>query len=207
MKSLKKIFPLIVAACLLCGNSFAQAAKEVKYQILPASKLSIDGTSTFHKFTIKATELDGYLEINGTNSNGNLKAELENVGTLNVVVPVKKLNSGENSMNDNMDKALKADNNPNITFTLKNIAVSNEKTSEGDPLKIYANGILTIAGVSKEINMTVESSKTKDGLVHFTGEQSLKMTDYGVKPPTMFFGTVTVGDAVTVHFNLALASM
>ncbi len=206
MKSIKSIIPIIIIAGLLCGKSFAQATKEVKYQILPASKLTIDGTSTFHKFTINATELDGYLVMNGTKSNGNFKADLENVGTLNVVVPVKKLNSGENSMNENMDKALKAEENPDITFALKNIAVSNEKTSAGDALKIYANGILTIAGVSKEINMTVESSKTQDGLLHFTGEQSLKMTDYGVKPPTMFFGTVTVGDAVTVHFDLTLAA-
>ena len=206
MKSIKKLLQAVLLAGLLYGSAFAQATGEARYQILPLSKLTIDGTSTFHNFTIRATELDGYLVVDRTNSNKNLKDELESVDTLKVVVPVKKLDSDKSSMNYNMDKALKADKNPDITFTLKNIAVSSENTKAGDPLKIYANGILTIAGISKEINMTVQSSRTQDGLIYFTGEQKINMTDYGVKPPTMFFGMVTVGDAVTVHFDLTLAS-
>ncbi len=206
MKSIKKILPAILLAGLICGNAFAQANSEVKYQILPASKLSIDGTSTFHNFTIKAAELNGYLILDGTNANSTLNNELEKAGTLKVTVPVKKLDSDNSSMNDNMDKALKADKNPDITFTLKNIAVSDEHVKSGDSLKIYANGMLTIAGVTKEINMTVESSKTKDGIIRFTGQQKLNMKDYGVKPPTMFFGTVNVGDMVTVNFDLELSA-
>ena len=206
MKSIKNILAAAALAGLLCGSAFAQASGEARYQILPASKLTIDGTSTLHNFTIKATELDGYLVLDGTSSTGNLKDELGNVGTLKVVVPVKKLDSDKSSMNDNMDEALKADKNPDITFTLKNIAVDNGKTKTSDPVKVYANGTLTIAGVSKEINVTVLGSKNKDGQLQFAGEQKINMSEYGIKPPTMFFGTVKVGDAVTVKFDLTLAA-
>lgn len=206
MKSIKNIVGAAVLAVLLYSSTFAQASGEARYQILPSSKLTIDGTSTFHNFTIKATVLDGYLVVNSTTAESNLKNELEKVGTLKVVVPVKKLDSDKSSMNDNMNEALKADQNPDITFTLKNIAVDNSKANSGGPVKIYANGTLTIAGVSKEINMTVLGTKTHDGQLQFSGEQNINMSDYGVKPPTMFFGTVKVGDAVTVKFDLTLAA-
>ena len=65
---------------------------------------------------------------------------------------------------------------------------------------------MTIAGVSKEINVTVLGSKNKDGQLQFAGEQKINMSEYGIKPPTMFFGTVKVGDAVTVKFDLTLAA-
>ncbi len=32
----------------------------------------------------------------------------------------------------------------------------------------------------------------------------LRMTEYGVKPPSLMLGTLKVADAVTVHFDVVL---
>ena len=205
MKSIKYIIPVLTLTILFSTGVLAQASSEVRYKILPESKLYIDGTSTFHNFTIKAMEVNGYLVIDGLNSGASLKDEIGKIGQLKVIVPVKKLDSDKSSINENMDEALKADKNPDITFALKTISAATGQIKAGAPVSIVASGTLTIAGVSKDINMTVTGTETKDGKLLFSGEQKLLMSDYGVKPPTMFFGTVKVGDAVTVKFDLTLS--
>jgi hypothetical protein len=44
----------------------------------------------------------------------------------------------------------------------------------------------------------------ENGTVTLKGTKLLKMTDYGVKPPSLMFGTMKVADAVTVSFDLVL---
>jgi filamentous hemagglutinin family protein len=43
-----------------------------------------------------------------------------------------------------------------------------------------------------------------DGSVTFSGSKKLKMTDYGIKPPTALMGTMTVGDEVEIVFSVTL---
>jgi hypothetical protein len=42
-------------------------------------------------------------------------------------------------------------------------------------------------------------------VIRFKGSKQFKMTEYGVKPPTLMLGTMKVGDPVTVSFDLALS--
>ena len=37
------------------------------------------------------------------------------------------------------------------------------------------------------------------------GAQQVKMTDYGVDPPTALFGVLKTGDAITISFNTTFA--
>ena len=36
------------------------------------------------------------------------------------------------------------------------------------------------------------------------GEKSIKMTSYGVEPPTALLGTIKTGDDLTIKFNIKL---
>ena len=43
-------------------------------------------------------------------------------------------------------------------------------------------------------------------MLRVTGSYDLNMTEYGLKPPTLMFGRIKVGETVTVKFDLLLKS-
>jgi polyisoprenoid-binding protein YceI len=43
-----------------------------------------------------------------------------------------------------------------------------------------------------------------NGTVNATGMVPIKMTDFGIKPPTAMFGTLRTGDEVKVNFALTV---
>jgi hypothetical protein len=43
-------------------------------------------------------------------------------------------------------------------------------------------------------------------MLHVNGVYELRMTDYGLKPPTLMFGRIKVGETVMVGFDLLLKS-
>lgn len=196
MKTLKNILSLIIVGLFISFSStvFAQNTQEVKFQ--PDSKLQIDGTSTMHDFTIKATEIDGSMKYDLTGNS------LDITG-LNVVIPVKKMDSEKETMNDKMQDALDADDNPNISFTLTSPVQTTEPAADGQT-SFIAKGNLSIAGKQKAVSIPVTGYKTKDGETHFKGTYSLLMTDYEVDPPSMFFGMLKTKDIVKITFDIGI---
>ncbi len=202
-KVLKKIAAVFFLTAALIGTASAQQLNNAKYNISSQSKLYIDGTSTLHSFKVNAQEIKGDLSLQNTagQADGRVK-----ISRLKVVIPVKKLDTDEKSMNENMDKALKADKNPDITYSLNNVNAFNLSSDSAKPDIIKTTGTLTIAGVSQDIQMEVKGYRAEDGTLHFTGEKEVNMVDYGVEPPTMFFGAIRVGKNVKVYFDLVLTA-
>ncbi len=206
---MKTINRIIIAAAIVLAAFLNVNAQEsnagVIYKILPESTMEIDGTSTLHNFEIKAKEMNGSLVLTNAADKGATNDAAESLSSLKVVIPVKKLDTDKSSMNDNMYDALKADDNPNITYDLQKIKSGVLPTVAGDSVQLSTSGVLTIAGKHKVIDMDVIGSLTKDGKVQFKGQKKILMTDFGVDPPTMLFGTIKTGDAVVIKFDLLLA--
>ena len=102
----------------------------------------------------------------------------------------KNLKSEKGKMMDNKaHKALKADANPNITFTAASLPLGKSNVA----------GKLSIAGVTRNVTITVNVEKNGNSY-KITGSESLKMSEYGMETPG-FLG-VTTGDAVTVNVNI-----
>ena len=111
---------------------------------------------------------------------------------------VHSIKSNEGSaMNNNTYKALKADSNPEITFALS----TQLKSIPAAGRSVSAKVNLTIAGVTKAIDMAVTASGQPHGNITFEGVKTIKMTDYGIKPPVALFGTLKTGDDITIHFK------
>ncbi len=198
-----KLAMILFFAAVLTESASAQQAKDVQYNISPQSKLVIDGTSTLHSFKVNAKKITGTVDINTDASANDGGVQ---ISQLKVIIPVKKLDAEKGSMNDNMDEALKVDKNPDIIYTLNNINAANLPEDSTKPAVLKTTGTLTIAGVSHNIDMDVDGYRTPDGTIHFKGEKKINMIDYGVTPPTMFFGTIKVGKDVNVNFDMALTS-
>ena len=106
-------------------------------------------------------------------------------------------------MNNNTYKALKADDHPEIIFALATQLPGIPVDAKGKVIAAKVN--LSIAGVTKTIDMSVTVTAVSHGNIAFEGSKTIKMTDYGVKPPVAMLGTMKTGDEITIHFKTVFA--
>jgi len=153
--------------------------------------VSIAGTSSLHDWTEKSKEgagvavftfADDKLVLNG----------------LSFVVPVKSLKSEHSSMDNNTYKALKADKNPNITYTATTAHLTR---IDAETFNATTTGTLTIAGTTNNVEIAANVKVNPDKTITVTGSKKIKMTDYKVDPPTAVMGTIKTGNDITISFN------
>lgn len=182
----KNIKFLIICAILsIFGNVSAQ-----NMNIIPLnSSLNIHGTSNVHDWDMKPTKINSELGLNSS----------KQINALIVKIEVKSLKSGNGIMDGKTYDAFEYKKNPNIVFQLTE--VSQSKLTDSDT-EIILTGNLTMAGQTRKISLKTIGKITKTGDYQLKGSVPLKMTDYGMKTPTAFFGSMKTGDAVTVKFDV-----
>lgn len=186
----KLLLPLLILAMPLVR---AQST----YVIAPSAEFTIKGTSNVHDWdeSIQRATGNGSFSMNDDGS--------MNILSVQVTIQCKDIKSTHGSIMDNKTyEALKAEKNPTITYKLlspvNNINPSTAGTS------IMAKGQVTIAGVTKPIDLQVKILSGSAGSLIFEGSKTLKMTDFGVSPPTAFMGAMKVGDEVVVKFKATM---
>ena len=188
------------AAILALVASLAGAQDVAKVPVSPESKLWIDGTSNLHDWSCKATQIDATVELDASAAARVAAAAPKALKRVEVKVPVRSLKCNHGGMDGNVYKALKADDAPEISYIMASFEAA---PAEGaDTFVVHAVGTLTIAGKENSVNMDVTATRLPDGTVKATGVLPVKMTDYGIKPPTAIFGRLKTGDEVKVSFEL-----
>ena len=178
---------IISLILLLNINGLVNAQQSDVFKSYKAS-LSIAGTSTLHDWTMTSEAFA---------CQGNFKLDdnkLIDVKGLTLIVPVKSLKSGKSAMDKNAYSALKEDKHQQIQFSLLSTKVQGEN--------LLCQGNLTIAGVTKTIELESNCVLQADQTLVCKSKTSLKMTDYKVEPPSFMFGSVTTGDKITLDFTL-----
>ena len=166
----------------------------------PASRLWVTGTSTVRDFSCQAKIVDASAQTTSAETAKDIMAGQKAVLTLDVKVLPKNLDCANNTMNEHMLKALKADKNPSIEFKL----ASYEMFATGDKVTGKLNGTLKLGGVEKAITLDAVGNATPDGALHVTGAYPLLMTDYDLKAPSLMMGAMKVNPKVKVNFDLLL---
>lgn len=174
---------LIIIMALISSPLFAQSYTIAQEE----SKVTIAGTSTLHDWESEAEEFSGDAMV--TMENGQLSA----IEGLNFSVVVDEIKSGKRTMDKKTRGALKEKKNPAITFALSEV-------TEISADSVMATGDLTIAGVTKTVDMKVSYEISEDGSITFKGEYPINMKDYEVDPPSAMLGTIKTGEDVTVTF-------
>jgi len=182
-------------ALAMIALMLAAAANAGTAKLAEGSKLWIEGKSTLHAWESTATSLDAAVSAEGQSLS-------EAVGKqapvkLTLTVPVAGMKSEHSGLDKNLQKALLADKNPNIVFTMSGYKADAKAGT------IAADGALTVAGVTKPETITAKLAQ-KDGRLILEGQQPLLMTDFGVKPPTAMMGTIKSDDHVIVKFHIEL---
>ena len=196
---LYSLLSILAAAAAVAAPAGAQ--QSVRLALLPGSTLSLEGTSTIHGFTCKTDQMEAYIDVDPAFRVKQLTEVAHPIVKTRVVIPVKSLKCGEGKMNDNMYNTLQADKNPTITYMLSTYSLVEGSTTE-TAFAANTEGQLTISGKEKAISMPVRAVRLADGSAMATGQYTLLMTDFGIKPPKFMFGALKVGNEVKISFNI-----
>ena len=182
----------VAPMALMALTSFAQLSLQ------PESRLWIDGTSTVRSFTCTAKDVQATIPAEA-DAVGALLAGEKAVQSAEVKIAAGKIDCGNGTMNGHMYKALKVEQNPTIELKV----ASYDMKSAAGTITGKLNGTLTIGGITKPV--VIDAIGKKDGVgLRVTGSYPVKMTDYGLKPPTLMLGTLKVNELVKVNFDLLL---
>lgn len=187
---------LIMAAGLLFAvpDLLAQTVRTVRNS---GFKLSMAGTSNLHDWVMTSETSDCTARF-VLNRKGDRLLSLE---ALKFSMPVGSLKSGHDVMDERTRNTLKADRYAAINYELRSASLL---TTQKDQYFIKAKGILSIAGVNKEVLLEVNCTTDAAGAIVCTGKKVLKMTDFGVDPPSFMMGALTTGNEITIDFSLLL---
>jgi hypothetical protein len=111
-----------------------------------------------------------------------------------IVVRAASLTTFHEGFDRDLHAALKTALFPDVTFSLSWI-------EPAAAIGTYrAVGILQIAGVEQEVALDLQATYSTSAIL-VNGKTALKMTDFGITPPSLFLGLVQVSPAITVTFE------
>lgn len=154
------------------------------------SSLLISGTSTVHDWEITAEKFSCETTVK-RNDEGTL-----NIAQINFSCNSEDIKSHNRIMDNKTHDALQEDKYQVISFRL----TSPEKIQNPGE-KAVVKGLLTIAGKTKEVNITPQFNFKNGNSFKVTGEVPLKMSDFDIEPPTAMLGTLKTGDEVVIKYD------
>ncbi|TCC93080.1 YceI family protein [Pedobacter hiemivivus] len=171
---------------------------QIVYKLYGAKEniVKIAGKSNIHDWTMTAENLACDANFGPVSGAAGVPKKLI---SLNFSVKSKNLKSESESMNNRTYKVIKADAYPDIDFKLREATIS---ALQKNKFSVDATGTLTIAGVSKIITLHVNGEVNADHTILCTGQQKIKLTDYGIQPPSYMLGAMKVGNELTILFTL-----
>jgi polyisoprenoid-binding protein YceI len=187
---------------LLAASAVYAAENTLRYVSQPNSKLRIEGTSSIHDWTVETSVIGGFLEAdagfaNNVTPGAKLKPKVE------VTIPVRQIKSDKKPMDNVMHEAMKEKQHRAIKYRLTEMSLQQQPSNPNGPYLFDTKGELTVSGVTRTNDMVVAMEKLEGNKLKFTGTNSLKMTDFGIKPPApaLAFGLLKTGDDVKVVFE------
>jgi hypothetical protein len=195
---------LLIAVSLLAAGLVFGADQTTKYDPKPGSKVTLDGTSSVHDWTVESTIIGGTMELGFDPANptpGKVPAKVT------ATIPVRSLKSkgklDPKRMEEVMQETMKMPVAPRIEYRLSELVLKAAPKSATEPLQFDSKGELSMAGVTNKISMPVTMERLEGNQLKTKGNVTLKMTAFGMKPPApkILLGMISTGDDVKVNFE------
>jgi polyisoprenoid-binding protein YceI len=196
---MRKTFLMATAAIGFGATAAAaQGPSAVRLRLEPGSEVTVEGTSTMHDFHCKTNKIMAYVDVDPGYTK-DLTKIAKPIVSVKVNILVNTLKCGNGTMDKNLYSTLNAEKTPMITYTLSGYDILNGLSAS---FAANTKGSLKISGTEKLVDMKINASRLSEGKVTAEGEETLLMTDFGIKPPAFMLGTLKVGNEVKVKFNL-----
>lgn len=116
---------------------------------------------------------------------------------------VTSFDCGNRMMNKDLHQALGGSNSPFIKINLLEArpVSSAQRPNSG---KIRVEIAININGTTKNTDLVVDYRSNDSFTYTISGTKELKMSDFGIDPPSPALGLVRVRDQVVIHFDLLI---
>src|SRR5688572_16402588 len=138
---------LLVALSLFVATLVPGADEMTKYEPKPGSKVTLDGDSSVHAWTVESTIIGGTMELGfdpWSPKPGKLPAKV------GAIIPVRSLKSkgklDPKRMEEVMYEAMKIQTAPRIEYRLTELVLKDAPKTATDPLQFDSKGELSLAG-------------------------------------------------------------
>ena len=149
---------------------------------------TVSGTSTIRGWTC---EVEGTADVTPGSATP-APGFSSGVQAATLTVEVASFECPNEEMTEHLFAALKPDEFAEITFQLESYEASGQSTT--------ASGTLTILDTTQSVSFPVTLTPSGAG-VEIEGELSLDMTTYGVEPPVVMLGLMTVRPRIRIEFQ------
>lgn len=193
---------LFLSLLLIVVNTSEAQDNTTELTLADGHEMLIDGTSNVRDWDAQANTIDATFILSEFDMSDFSTLTSDHFETLELSIPVEDIESGSGRLTSNLQKYLKGDDHPIITFNLSDI----ESVSvDGNQATITANGVINAAGVDHETTMNVDAT-FENGSVTFSGTQRLKMTDFNIDPPTAMLGSIRARDEIDIIYSLTFSN-
>lgn len=194
-------------APLLVG---AAGMEQVFVSTAEGTRIEVQGSSSLHDWHVTTTHVDGSLNLRAVAfaepwAPTPAAAADDDRRAVHISLSVDSLRSAKSGLNKKMYEALQRETHPVITFEL---VQAQAQDSDGElveslaaPCVLAGIGRVTVAGQTAAYEMAIPVRPGTNGTLVMAGTQQLKMTDFGIDPPTAMMGILKTGDSVTVAYE------
>lgn len=184
----------IMFAILLLLSHAARAQSEYNYTLESNHSIDVYGTASLHNWSLSFDKAEGICAVY-RNEDGTV-----DLNQLELMLEANSIkSSGGPVMDINTAVMLKSGLHPKITFKLTSPVKS--ILSDGNGQTVSASGILTVAGITKQITLHVKVTSTAEGEIAFEGSKLINMRDFNIVPPTALFGVLKVSNEISIQFK------
>lgn len=172
-----------------------QAVSPVTYSA-SGHQIRINGNSNVQRWSAevpRATAVGDFVVNNG---------RLEAISRLTVEVDATAIRGSEgNIMTEKIHESLKVQQNPRIVFRFSGM---DNISQTGNEFTVTASGNLTVAGVSRPVELVATGRVMPNGDIQISGVEEMKMTTWNIQPPRAMLGALRTTDDISVNFSLTL---
>ena len=194
--SMKKILPTLLIPAL-CTVPILGYAQNGKVQLSNESKLSINGKSNVNDFRCRS---EHELQRDPMNFSYNFKGDTVNVNGVSLTLAVSKFDCGKRAINRDFRSTLKYEEYPFIQIVLNELVLNDAK----DIVPSSAKVSISIAGEKRNYEVELHAFESHEKSILVGGKKTLRMTDFGLTPPSPMFGLIQVSDELEVEFDLVI---
>lgn len=192
----------ITLALIAVVGATARAQSVAELPVGDDSRVWIEGTTNITSWNCSATAIDATIAVDvAFREDPDFPRYLKRV---QVKVPVSALKCGHAQEEKSLRRALKADDGTGPAYITAIFEAVRDRSDAADALTVSTIGALTMAGRENPVKMDVGTTRLADGTIEARGVVPILMSDYGIEPPTAFFGALRASDRVVVRFAMRL---
>lgn len=201
LPSFKRIAVLVGGVGLLLLSVPQSTTAQLRLTPHPDSRFWIQGDATVRNFTCVIDRIEGTAQVPATEDSISTETDEDDTEVV-VRVPVEAVDCGNERMTNDLQETLKMDEHPEIRFELVHATMGGRTDTSAQWRRVDALGPLTVAGTKRLTRLQASARALDDDHFRLRGCLPIRMTYFGIDPPTKAFGLIKVKNRVEVQFDL-----